>query len=504
MTAVFPRKSLPTLGAAALVVISFAACSVGPRHHPSAPPTVGSYTPEPSPSRTVSTTGSAGTAQQIDVSMDVPAQWWTLFQSPELDRLVRDALANSPTLAQASARLKQAEEESDARTGATRYPAVSASVTAEREQVNLASFGVPFPSPPPFNLLNGSVAISYALDIFGANRRLIEGLNAQVEYQNWELQAARLMLAGNVISAAIRQAQLRSQIDITRQLLALQQQELTITEQRVDAGGLPQYEISQQRTLVEQTRASIPSLLQQLDVVNHELAVLVGKSPAEAEIGTINLDSLHLPERLPESLPSSLVRQRPDILAAESLVHQAMANVGVATANLYPQIVLSANGGGTGTSFTNGGGVWSIGATLAQPIFNGGSLRAEKRKAVAAYEEASAWYRQIVLQAFKEVADSLRAIDNDAQTLQARTEAAAQAEKAYNIAWRRFNAGGISRFALLEAQRQCLQTVLDRTTTAANRYTDSASLFQALGGGWWNESASPASTPAPKSAKMLR
>ncbi len=422
--------------------------------------------------------------------MDIPAQWWTLFQSPELDRLVREALANSPTLAQASARLKEAQEESNARTGATKYPSVNGTISAQREQVDLATFGVPFPSPPPFNLLNGSVAVSYALDIFGANRRLIEGLNAQVEYQSWELQAARLMLAGNVVSAAIRQAELRSQIDLTRQMLALQQQQLDITQRRVHAGGLPQYEINRQRTLVEQTRASIPPLEQQLDVVNHQLALLIGKSPAEAHIESISLDNLHLPDELPVSLPSSLVRQRPDIRAAESLLHQASARVGVATANLYPQIVLSASGGGVGTNLTSGGGVWSVGASLTQPIFNGGALRAERRKAIAAYEEADAAYRQVVLQSFKEVADSLRAIDNDAQTLQARTEAAAQAETTYQIASQRFTAGGISQLSVLDAQRQYLQTAIDRTASAASRYTDSASLFQALGGGWWNETPS--------------
>ena len=499
MTSSSTNDLLTKLSVTALVVASLTGCTVGPRFHAPTPPTVASYTPEPTPSSTVGTTGTAGAAQHLDSSMDVPSQWWTLFQSPELDRLVREALANSPTLGQATARLKEAQEESNARTGATKYPTVSASVTAEREQVNLASFGVPFPSPPPFNLLNGSVAVSYALDIFGANRKLIEGLNAQVEYQTWELQAARLMLAGNVVSAAIRQAQLRSQIDITRQLLALQQQQLTITEKRVEAGGLPRYYINQQRTLVEQTRASIPPLQQQLDVVNHQLATLIGKTPADAHIDGINLDSLHLPENLPVSLPSSLVRQRPDIRAAESLMHQASANVGVATANLYPQIVLSANGGGIGTSFTNGGSVWSFGATLAQPIFNGGALRAERRKAIDAYDEAGAAYQQVVLQAFEQVADSLRAVDNDAQTLQARTEAATQAEATYNIAAQRYTAGGISQLSVLDAQRQYLQTTLDRSTSAANRYSDSAALFQSLGGGWWNETNTGAPAAPPKS-----
>ena len=496
-----PRTAV---GLSSLVVMCvLAGCTVGPRYHAPAPPTVATYTPEPQPSTTVTFSGPAGSAQSLNPAMDIPAQWWTLFRSPELDRLVREALANSPTLAQATARLKQAQEESNARTGATKYPTVNASISAQREQVDLATFGVPFPSPPPFGLLNGSVAVSYALDLFGANRRLIESLNAQADYQNWQLQGARLMLAGNVVSAAIRQAQLRSQIDLTRQMLGLQQQQLTITEKRVQAGGLASYNISQQRTLVEQTRATIPPIEQQLDVVNHQLAVLIGKSPAEAHIEPITLDQLHLPEELPVSLPSSLVRQRPDIRAAESLMHQASANVGVATANLYPQITLSASGGGIGTSFTQGGPVWSIGGSLAQPIFNGGALRAEKRKAVAAYEEAGANYQEVVLQSFEQVADSLRAIEHDAQTLQARTEAAMQAEATYNVASQRYTVGGISQLSLIDAQRQYLLTRIDRTSAAASRYSDSAVLFQALGGGWWNEpqTTKPASTSSSGSTK---
>jgi len=493
----WPTKHFFALASLLAVIASsfLVGCTIGPHYHAPAPPTVATYTPDPQPPSTVGTTGAAGTAQHLATGSDIPSQWWTLFRSPELDRLVREALANSPTLAQATARLKEAQEESNARTGQTKYPNVSASISAQREQVDLATFGVPFPSPPPFGLLNGSVAVSYALDVFGSNRRLIESLNAQVEYQNWQLQGARLMLAGNVVSAAIRQAQLRSQIDLTRQMLALQQQQLDITERRVAVGGQPQYSVSQQRTLVEQTRAAIPPLEQQLDVVNHQLAVLIGKSPAEAQIDAITLDKLHLPEDLPVSLPSSLIRQRPDIRAAESLMHQASANVGVATAALYPQITLSASAGLIGTSFTSGGSVWSFGGALAQPIFNGGALRAEKRKAVASYEEAGANYQQVVLQAFEQVADSLRAIDHDAQTLQARTAAAAQAEATFDTASQRYAAGGISQLSLLDAQRQYLQTALDRTTSAANRYSDSAALFQALGGGWWNEpQASPTKT----------
>jgi NodT family efflux transporter outer membrane factor (OMF) lipoprotein len=479
------------------LVTALMGCTVGPHYRAPAPPSFATYTPEPHPTSTVSSLGIGGAPQRFKPSSDIPTQWWTLYNSPQLDRMVREALDNSPTLSQATARLKQAQEESNANTGATKYPSVSGTVSVQEEQVNLASFGVPFPNPPPFSLVNGSVAVSYALDLFGRNRRLIEGLNAQVEYQQWELEGARLMLAGNVVSAAIRQAQVRSQIAITRQMLALREHTVRISEQRYAAGGISEYDVHSQRTALSQVQALLPPLEQQIDSVNHQLAVLLGKTPGEARVEEVNLESLHLPEELPLSLPSSLVRQRPDIRAAEALLHQASANVGLATANLYPQIVLSGSAGAIGTSFTNGGSVWNVGASLTQPIFNGGSLRAEKRKAIAAYDEASSSYKETVLQVFREVADVLRSIDHDAQALQARSEAAAQAEGAYQIAAERYGAGGISQLALLDAQRQFLQTALDRVVYQASRYSDSATLFQALGGGWWNEHQGGEPKPAP-------
>ena len=473
--------------AAALLLCALGGCTVGPRYHAPAPPTVTTYSPGPQPTSTDILPGTTTTQQSFHSSSDIPAQWWTLFQSPQLDRMVREALEHSPTLAQALAKLKQAQEEANARTGAAKYPTVSGNVSIEGEQVNLAAFGVPLQNPPPFALLNGSIAVSYALDLFGANRRLIESLNAQVTYQDWQLQGARLMLAGNVVSGAIRQAELHSQIEIMHRMLALQEQSLRITEERHRAGGLSEYDVRSQQTALAQMKASLPPLEQQLDLVNHQLAVLMGKSPSEATVEQLSLDGMHLPQDLPVSLPSSLVRQRPDICAAETLLHQASANVGVATANLYPQIVLSGSGGAIGTSLTSGGPVWNVGISLAQPIFSGGSLRAERRKAVAAYDEAGSLYEQTVLQAFREVADTLRAIEHDAQALNDRSEAAQHAEGAYHIASQRYDAGGISQIALLDAQRQQLQTALDRVNFQAARYSDSATLFQALGGGWWND-----------------
>lgn len=485
---------------AAFLLTVLAGCSVGPHYRAPAPPTVAAYTSEAQPVSTVTSSGPAGAAQQFVQSSEIPAQWWTLFHSPQLDRMVREALDDSPTLAQSMARLKEAQEEANARTGATKYPTLTGNASAEGEQVNLAAFGVPFPSPPPFVLLNGSVAVSYALDLFGANRRLIEGLNAQVQYQNWQLEAVRLMLAGNVVSACIRQAELRSQVDLTRQMLVLEEQSLSIVEKRYRSGGVSEYDVRSQSSIVAQTRATLPSLEQQVDVISHQLAILMGKTPAEAHLEAMTLDALTLPQELPVSLPSDLVRQRPDIHAAEALLHQASANVGVATANLYPQIVLSGSGGGIGTSLINGGGVWSVGSSLTQPIFNGGALRAEKKKALTTYNEAESAYRNTVLQAFREVADALRAIDHDAQALQAQSDAAAQAESAYQIASSRYNAGGISQAALLDAQHQQLQTALGRVAYQASRYSDCATLFQALGGGWWNQAKAAPPQTRPLSA----
>jgi NodT family efflux transporter outer membrane factor (OMF) lipoprotein len=495
-------KSAAT-AAVSLVLGLTAGCTVGPHYHAPAPPAIAAYTAQPQPNETVSSTGLAGSAQHLNPSAEMPAQWWSLFQSPELNSMVNEALKNSPTLAQATARLKQAQEELSARSGATKYPSVTGNASAQAEQLNLAAYGIPFKNPSPFLLLNGSVAVSYALDLFGANRHLIQGLRAERGYQQWQLEGARLMLAGNVVSAAIRQAELQEQIEITRQMLQVQQQTLSIIQQRYHAGGVSDYDLRSQRTSVAQIEAALPPLEQQRDALQDQLALLMGKSPAEAHIPGISLAGLRLPEQLPVSLPSSLVRQRPDIRATEALLHQASANVGVATANQYPQIILSGSGGALGTNFTAGGDIWNVGSSLTQPIFNGGSLQAEKRKAEASYDEAGAVYQQTVLAAFREVADALYAIQHDAETLQARAEAASEAQAAYQIASQRYAAGGISHLSLLDAQRQQLQTALDRTNSAASRYADSATLLQALGGGWWNQppTTTPAAQPGARATK---
>lgn len=484
------RKVPLRIFAALIVTVALAGCTVGPDFQKPEVSTASTYLAETPPVQTAAIPGPGGNPQRFTADGTLPAQWWSLFGSEPLDRLVRAALAESPTLAQAKARLVQAGEAFNAGAGTTFFPQVDAHLSVDRKQMNPAALGIAnVPNPGPFTLYNASVSVSYALDLMGGNRRSLEGLAAKVEYRQFELEAARQTLAANVVNAAIRQAALRSQISRLRDLVAARSQQLTIIEARHKQGGIADLDLRNQSLLLEQTRAALPPLENQLTRVNNQLAAYLGREPAAAQIDRFELDSLHLPEELPLSLPSALARQRPDIRAAEALWHAAGANVGVATANLYPQVTLSASLGSQQTGpedLVRDLNVWNLGGNLIQPIFRGGELRARKRSALAAYDEAAAVYRQTVLQGFREVADTLSALDADARTLKPRVEAANHARASYAIAQKQYEAGGISHLVLLDVQRQLLQTEFDSIQARADRYTDTAALLHALGGGWWN------------------
>lgn len=372
------RKELFRMIAMAAVGGLLVSCAVGPDFRRPQPPAGTTYVSGEQPSETTGALGPGGTPQRLDPEMKIPTQWWTLFRSASLDRLVALALEGSPTLAQARAKLTQAQEDLNARTGALQYPALDVNLSATREQINLASMGITeVPNPPPFGLYYASVSVSYTLDLFGGNRRTLEGLMAKVDYERFELEAARQTLAANVVNSAIRQASLRAQIAFLESLLEAQSRQLAITKERCQAGGVSVLDVQNQSLLLNQSRASLPPLQKQLAQVNHQLAVYLGREPAEARVDDFELDDLSLPEALPLSLPSALARQRPDIRAAEALWHQACANVGVATANLFPQITLTGSVGSQGTnagdplSWSN---VWSIAATIMQPVFHGGGI----------------------------------------------------------------------------------------------------------------------------------
>ena len=477
----------------AVLAAALAACTVGPNfHRPDAPGTT-RYTEAPLPQETASAPGTdGGEAQRFVSGADLPAQWWSLYRSEPLEHLVRDAIAGSPTLSAARATLRQAQENLAARTGALLYPAVNANASATRQKISNAAFGAP--GATLFNLYNASVDVSYMLDIFGGNRRQLEALEALVDYQSYQLEGAHLALTSNIVTAAILEASLRAQLQATRDILAAEQETVRRVQRQYQLGGVARLDLVSVQSQAAQTEATLPPLESALAQARHQLAVLTGRLPSEASVPEFNLETLHLPDDIPVSLPSELARQRPDIRAAEALLHQASAQIGVATANLYPQVTLSGSFGGQSNQLHNlfaGPSVWSIGAGLLQPLFRGGELQAERRAAIAAYDAAQAQYEETVLQAFRNVADALRALEDDARTVKAQAEAESLARDRLELTRKQFELGGTSYLALLDAQRQFALARVALVRVQATRYADTAALFQALGGGWWNREGTP-------------
>jgi NodT family efflux transporter outer membrane factor (OMF) lipoprotein len=474
-----------------------AGCMVGPDFRRPEPPATGRYTETPIPEQTAAAPGRGGESQRFVAGGDLSAQWWKLFNSDPLDRLVRDALEGSPTLTAAQATLTQARENLAAERGALLLPKVDGNLSATRQKISGASFGQPGAPSSIFSLYNASVNVSYALDAFGGNRRELEGLQALVDYQSFQFEGARLSLTANVVTTAIREAQLRAQLKATQEILAAEEKQVALIEKQFELGAVARLTVTAQRTQVEQTRALLPPLERELAQTRHQLAFLSGRLPSEAVLPEFDLDAIALPQELPVSVPSSLTRQRPDVQAAEALLHQASAQIGVATANEYPKINLTGSFGAQSLqlhSLFGGPAVWSIGAGLLQPLFHGGELEARRRAAVAAYDQAEAQYRQTVLLAFQNVADALRALEADARALKARSDATAFARETLELTQRQYQLGGTGIIALLIAQQQFQQERLNLVTAQSARYADTAALFQALGGGWWNHDAQAAAS----------
>lgn len=472
---------------AAIIGAALAGCTVGPDFTPPAAPDAQRYLVTPLPEKTAASQGVGGTAQHFNRGEEIPQQWWRLFHSPGLDRLIRLAMADNPTVTAAQATLRQARENYQAQFGTREYPSIDANLSATRQRVTAASGG----AASIFDLYNASVGVSYVLDIFGGNRRALEALQAQIDYQRFQLEGTYLALTANIVTSAVQEASLRAQLQATREILADQQKSYTLVQRQFQLGGISKTDVLSQKTQLAKTQASLPPLEKRLSQTRHQLAVLAGKFPHTA--GTLpefDIRELTLPADLPVSLPSELARQRPDVQAAEALLHEASAQVGVATANLYPKITLSA-GYGTeashiGDLFTNGTTIWNLGAGLLQPLFHGGALRAERRAAVAAFDQALALYRESVLQAFLNVSDALRALEADARTLAAQAAVETSARETLELTQKQFQYGAVSYLSLLDAQRQHQQARISLIQAQAARYADTAALFQALGGGWWH------------------
>lgn len=484
--------------------LTLTGCAAGPDfQQPPAPSAAGgdSYTPSPMPTQTVAaegaSAGAAGAAQRFALAQDIPAQWWAVFHSEVLDRMIRLALEHSPNLAAAQAALRQAQENFNAEAGSLLYPNLSAQLGVTRQRASQAPLGLS--GSGAFTLYNASVNVSYTLDAFGASRRALEGLQATIDYQRFQLEGAYLALTANLVTTAVREASLRAQLQATQEVLDAQQKQLAVIEKQFALGAIPRSNVLSQRNQVAQTVAGLPVLEKSLAQTRHQLSVFTGKLPSEAGLPEFRLDALTLPQELPVSLPSALVRQRPDIRANEALLHAASAQIGVATANQYPQITLTGSYGSASTSarnlFSAGTGLWSLGAGLLQPLFNAGALSAKRRAAVAAYQQAQAQYQSTVLGAFQNVADSLRALDLDAATLKAQADAEALARESLDLSTRQYQLGGVSYLVLLDAQRTYQQARVALVQAQAARYADTAALFQALGGGWWNRAALAEAAP---------
>ncbi|HEV2614372.1 MAG TPA: efflux transporter outer membrane subunit [Gammaproteobacteria bacterium] len=423
-------------------------------------------------------------------SQDIPAQWWVVFHSPEINNLVTAGLANSPTLVAANATLKEAQENLNAQIGSSLLPAINGQASGTRQRVTTSTTGQTT-SPTIFNLYNATVNVSYTLDVFGGSRRQIEALRAQVNYQRFEFEAARLTLTSNIVTTAITIASLEEQIQATQQLIQSQKNQLNIVQKQVQLGSASGADVLTQDSELASTQATLPPLRQRLAQSQDALAVLVGQAPSDFKLLKLNLNELTLPAKLPTSLPSQLARQRPDIRAQEALLHAASAQVGVATANLYPQITLSGAYGGSGLStanlFSPANIIWNYGGTFLQPIFHGGALLAQRRAAIDAFDQTCAQYRQVVLQGFQNVADTLQALQNDADAIKSQQLAARSAYDSLTMTQKQYKLGGVSYLNLLTAQRQYQTAKINLIQAKAAQFTDTAALFQALGGGWWQK-----------------
>lgn len=488
------------------VGLALSACAVGPDFHPPEAPRVADashpYTPAALPAMAASGASPAYVPQHFVDGRDVSATWWEAFQSPALDALVQSALAHSPSVAAAQATLRQAEENYRADYGSRVFPSVTGQLSAGRQRYALAQ-SAEIPAGATGNLFSAGLDLSYTLDIVGGNKRELEGVRAAIDYQRFQVEATWLSLTSSVVATAIQEASLRAQLKATRDVVDNETQSLKVIAKQVELGALARSAALQQQTLVAQSQAQVPGLEKALAQTRHQLAVLAGRLPGDDGLPAFDIDALALPRELPVSLPSALVRQRPDVRASEALLHEASAQVGVATAALYPQITLSAGVDRQSLKldklFSTGTTGWSLAAGLVQPIFNGGALQAKKRAAAAAYDAAQAQYQSTVLNAFLNVANTLRAIDTDADAVTATAEAERLANESLGLVARQYQLGAVSYLASLDAQRTVLSTRVALVQARAARLTDTAALFQALGGGWWNATdavASAASAPA--------
>jgi NodT family efflux transporter outer membrane factor (OMF) lipoprotein len=461
-------------------------CAVGPDFVRPVAPKVDRYTREGDPAKTITADGGA---QQFEPGAKVVEDWWRLFNSPELDAVIKEAIANNPNLQAAQASLRESQEGLRAGYGVF-YPQLDAGFGATRQKFSPTRFGGSSASSI-FNLYTLTTMVSYALDVFGGERRAVESLQAQVDFQRYMVLGTYLTLTGNVVNTIIARAAYNAEIKATEQIISLLKEQVKITGIQEQAGTVPYSNVLSLQSQLASTEATLPPLRQKLSQTEHLLATLIGYLPAEWTSPQIDLKDITLPVDLPITLPSDLVRQRPDILAAEAELHSASADIGVATAALFPSFTLNGTYGLNNNSiddlFKNTSSFWSLGANLAAPLFHGGTLSARRRAAIEGYNQAAANYRQTVLSAFAQVADNLRALEHDAETLRAQSDALKASEEALQLIQANYEAGTVGYLQVMVADYQYHQAKIGYLQALAQRFQDTVALFVALGGGWWND-----------------
>ena len=466
------------------------ACVVGPNFKPPPPPPISGYTVKPPQAIEATPDVPGGQAQHFFSGADIPADWWKLFHSQSLNALVTEALANNADLKAAEDALLVAHENMLAQRGAY-APKVTAGLNVSRQKDAASLAPIPANNALAYSLITPQLSVSYVPDVFGLNKRTVEGAAAQEQASRYQMIAVKITLSANVAQAAIQEASLGDQIDATNELIGINRQILGLLQYQKSKGYAAGTDVAAQQTQLAQVEASLPPLLKQRDQENDLIAVLTGRYSARAPNEKFALANFTLPSNLPLSLPSTLVEQRPDVLQAQANMHAASALIGVATANRLPNITLTGNVGSTalaiGQVFGPGTGFWNIGAALLAPIFDGGTLLHQQRGAVAAYKQSAEQYRGTVLTAFQNVADTLAALGHDAETLNAAARAADSAKTSLDLARLQYKDRYAAYLSVLNADQAYHQARLSLIQAEAERFTDTIALFQALGGGWWHQ-----------------
>jgi NodT family efflux transporter outer membrane factor (OMF) lipoprotein len=486
---------IPSVITMLAIVMILGGCAVGPDFVQPAAPDVSRYTREPLASRTSSTDVKFGQAQHFAAGRDIPADWWRVFHSRALNALVEKALVANPTVQSAMAAMRAAKESVYAQQGKY-FPLVQANFAPSRQQTPAALASPLTSADTIFNLLTAQVLVSYTFDTWGGNRRAVEALQGTADSQRFLVEAAYLTLTSSVVLAAIQEASLRAQIEATEKIIEANTKMLDVLRKQFTEGFANRSDVAAQEAALAQVQATLPPLRRALAIQRDLISALAGRFPSQEPRETFRLADLRLPTDVPLSLPAQLVRQRPDVRSSEELLHTASANVGVAIANMLPSLTLSAGRGYTATDlaslFTGPSIFWTVAGSATQPVFDGFNLLHLERAAQALYEQAAWNYRSTVITAFQNVADSLRAIQNDADAVKASSGFEKAAKISLDLAQQQMQTGNANVLLLLNAQVTYENAVISLVIAQANRVSDTAALYQALGGGWWNRIQPPA------------